>query len=179
MAMKKLFMTFLILTCAAKAFCQLPHLLNINNMAQINFPGSPVERSIPGKLVIYAYQGMQQSYVVQVAHTKRPTTGSSGADIRNSFFNSEIKLEIDTLKGTLLYKKNIEVDGANGVEYSYSFVTQNVKIYNYNRLIFLNETEIDYYVMSREPLKQTDKVLNDYFNSFKIIIPKKEIMSLQ
>jgi len=177
--MKKLIVTSLVLICATKAFCQLDYRLNINDMAEIKFPGIPVERNMPGKLVIYAYQGVQQSYVVQAAHTKKPAIGPSATDTRNNFFNNEIKLEIDTLKGTLLYKKNIQIDGVNGVEYSYSFVTQKVKIYNYNRLIFLNEVEIDYYIMSREPLKQNDKVLNDYFNSFKITIPKKDIRSLE
>ncbi|MDB5030443.1 MAG: hypothetical protein JWP71_1164 [Mucilaginibacter sp.] len=148
-------------------------------MAQIKFPGTPIERSMPGKLVVYAYQGIQQGYVVQAAHLKKPTIGPSASDIRDDFFNDQIKLEIDALKGTLLYKKNIQIDGVNGVEYSYNFVIQNVKIYNYNRFVFLNEVGIDYYIMSREPLKQEDKVLNDYFNSFKITISKKNINSLK
>ena len=180
--MKRLLIILLVLICDAKAFCQLKYPLNtnvnINDMAQIKFPGTPIERSKPGTLVVYVYQGIEQSYAVQGAHLKKPTTGSSTTDIRDKFFNDEMKLEIDALKGTLLYKKNIQVDGINGVEYSYSFVTQDVKIYNYNRYVFLNEVGIDYYIMSREPLKPGDKVLNDYFNSFKITLPKKDINSL-
>jgi hypothetical protein len=148
-------------------------------MAQIKFPGIPrILTNMPGSLVVYAYQGIQQSYAVQAARTKKPTIDHSASDTKDRFFDSQIKLEIDTLKGTLLYKRNIQIDGVNGVEYSYSFVTQNVKIYNYNRFVFLNEVTIDYYVMSRDSLKQNDKVLNDYFNSFKITIPKKDINSL-
>lgn len=177
--MKKLFITCLLLTCVLKGFCQLNYTLNINDMAQIKFPDSPLKNYTPGKMVIYAYQGVQQSYVVQAAHLKKPAIGNSASDTRDNFFDSQIKLEIDALKGSLLYKKNIQIDGINGVEYSYSFVTQNVRIYNYNRFVFLNEVGIDYYIMSREPLKQNDKILNDYFNSFKITIAKKDIKSLE
>ncbi|MES2107156.1 MAG: hypothetical protein V4577_00315 [Bacteroidota bacterium] len=177
--MKKLFITFIILICKTNAFCQLTYSLNINDIARIKFPGTPVERSMPGKLVIYAYQGTQQSYAVQATHEKQPTSGSSMSDVRNSFFNNQIKLEIDALKGTLLYKKDIQADGINGIEYSYVFVIKNIKMYNYNRFVFLNDVGIDYYIMSREPLKPNDKVITDYFNSFKITIPKKEINSLK
>ena len=172
-------MILLFLISAINAFCQSTYSVNINDMAQIKFPGAPVEKSMPGKLVVYGYQGIQQSYIVQAAHLKKPTDGSSSSSIRNSFFNSQIQLEIEAVKGTLLYKKDIQTYGVNGVEYSYYFVAQNVKIYNYNRFVFLNEVGIDYYIMSREPLKPNDKVINDYFNSFKIIISKKEINSLK
>jgi len=176
--MKKLFVTFLILSFGVNAFCQLIYPLNINDMAQIKFAGTAVEMSLPGKIVVYAYQGIQQSYIVNAAHLKMPIVDVSVSATRDNFYNHQITLEVGAVKGTLLYKKNIQIDGINGVEYSYSFVKQNVKIYNYNRFVFFNEIGIDYYIMSREPLKQNDKILNDYFNSFRITIPKKTIHSL-
>lgn len=174
--MRNLFATFLLLICVTKSFCQLNYPLNINDMAQIKFPDKPVERSTSGNLIIYYYQGIQQSYVVNEALIKGPAVHSSKA--KDDFFNAQVKLEVSALKGVLLYKKDIQIDGVNGVEYSYSFITQNVKIYNYNRFVYLNNVGIDYYIVSREPLNKNDKILSDYFNSFKITLPKKDINSL-
>lgn len=175
--MKKIFLTFLILTLVTKAFCQLNYTLTINNLAKINFPDTPVMKQMPGNVTVYGYQGVDESYIFQISPFRRTDNDLFRQGANNKFYTEQIKETVNTLKAKLIYQKNSMIDGIVGAEYAYTFNAGDVKLYSYNQIVFFNDTIIDYYVLSRDSLKEKNSKVEAYFNSFKITTPKKGIIT--
>ncbi|MES2375246.1 MAG: hypothetical protein V4553_01640 [Bacteroidota bacterium] len=176
--MKKNLLIFFLFFIAHDALCQLTYTQQLQSLAEIKFPDTPVIKKMPGNITVYGFQAIDQSYVVQIFPTKKPINELYSTASVNKLYDENIKLVLDTLKGTLLYKRNILINSIEGIEYSYTFKVGDIKLYSYNREIFLNDVVFDYSVISREDLMKNDKKVDEYFNSFKITIPYKNIVSL-
>jgi|GEM_PF-2307460 len=176
--MRKILLIFFILISSLKAFCQLNYTLTINNIAKINFPDTPVMKQMPGKVTVYGYQGIEESYIFQISPFRRTDNDLFRKNADNKFYSEQIKETVNTLKAKLVYQKNILIDGIDGMEYAYTFNVGEVKLYSYNQIVSFNDTIFDYYVLSRDSLQKKSDKITAYFNSFKIITPKQNISGL-
>jgi len=170
-------LTFIILSLTAKSFCQLNYTLKINDLAQINFPDTPLIKQMPGNVTVYGYQGIEESYIFQISSFRRTDNDLFRKDANNKFYTEQINEVLDHLKAKPIYRKNILINGIDGAEYAYSFNAGEVKLFSYNQIVFFNDTILDYYVLSRDSLQENNDKIQSYFSSFKITEAKKNLIT--
>jgi hypothetical protein len=176
--MKKIFTIFLILFFAAKAFCQLTYTQDIRHIAQIQFPAKPdTVKELSVEMVMYQYSGEHEIYYAQIFPLEKTLKDLFTTDINNKFYSQYITGVLKSTKGKLIYKRSALVDSLKGVEYLFRFDRFGEKCYSYNRLVFFNNTLINFSISSLDSLKSDNKKLNAYFNSFKVTIPNNDIVS--
>jgi len=175
--MRKALLTFIILSLTAKSFCQLNYTLKINDLAQINFPDTPLIKQMPGNVTVYGYQGIEESYIFQISSFRRTDNDLFRKDANNKFYTEQINEVLDHLKAKPIYRKNILINGIDGAEYAYSFNAGEVKLFSYNQIVFFNDTILDYYVLSRDSLQENNDKIQSYFSSFKITEAKKNLIT--
>lgn len=175
--MKKIFTIFFILFFAAKAFCQLTYTQDLEHIAQIKFPDTPKIERIDFGGIAYQYKIEHEIYIANIIPNKKTLMEHFAVDANKKIYNEYISKYLDEIKGKLIYKKNIPMANLDGIEYHYSTNAFGWKSYSFNRLIFLNDTLINFSIFSPDSLKRNDKKIDTYFSSFKITIPANHIAS--
>jgi hypothetical protein len=175
--MKKVISILLISFFSLPAFCQLTYTQNLNNIAQIKLPGQPVTKDLPMGITMYYYKTDSEIYFAQVAAYKKSLSELFTTDVNKKIYNDYIIGNLHSAKGKLLYKKNILINGLNGVEYVYNSTLPKKKFVSYSLLIFLNDTLLNFSVLTRDTLSRDDKKIDEYFKSLKITIPNNKIVA--
>ncbi len=175
--MRKIVPILLISLFSLPAFCQLLYTQNLKNIAQIQFPGQPVSKDLPAGITMYYYKTDGEIYFAQIARYKKTLAELFTTDVNKKIYNDYIIGNIHSGKGKLLYKKDILINGLNGVEYVYNSTLPKKKFVSYSRLVYLNETLLNFSVLTRDTLTRDDKKIEEYFRSLKITIPRDKIYS--
>ncbi|RWY50242.1 hypothetical protein [Mucilaginibacter gilvus] len=175
--MKRIILILVFLLTSIAAFCQLKYVQNLKNIARISFPDTPKLKSLSAETLVYYYRGESESYIVQVSRIKKSLKDLFTDSVNYKFYNAFIEGSLESTKAKLIYKKNVLVDSLEGVEYLYTLKQSGKKMYNYNRLVFFNDTLVNLSLWSLDSLKRNDSKINAYFNSFKVTIPDDSIVS--
>ncbi|MDB5157047.1 MAG: hypothetical protein JWR50_1754 [Mucilaginibacter sp.] len=174
---KKIVSVLLICLFSLPAFCQLTYTQNLKKIAQIKFPGQPVVKELPDGITMYYLKVNSEIYFAQIAVYKKSLSQLFTNNVNQKIYDDYINGNVKTAKGKLLYKKNISIANLDGVEYVYTSTLPKRELYSYSRLVFLNDTLLNFSLLSRDPLLNTDPKFNDYFKSLKITVPVNKIVS--
>ena len=175
--MKKVISILLISFFSLPAFCQLTYTQNLNNIAQIKLPGQPVIKNLPMGITLYYYITDSEIYFAQVAEYKKSLSELFTDDVNKKIYADYIIGNVHSSKGKLLYKKDILINGLNGVQYVYNSTLPKKKFVSYSRLVYLNNTLLNFSVLTRDTLTRDDEKIGQYFKSLKITIPRDSIYS--
>ena len=175
--MKKIVVFLLISFFSLPAFCQLTYTKNLKNIAQIKFPGEPVTKDLPMGITMYYYKTDSEIYFAQIARYRKSLAELFTTDVNKKIYNDYIEGNISSSKGKLLYKKNVLIDGLQGIAYVYLSTLPKKKFVSYSRLVFLNDTLLNFSLLTRDTISRDDKKIDEYFKSLNITVPKGNIVS--
>ena len=110
----------------------------------------------------------------------QPLDSATIADVKDhisSFYGGVIKGVIGAVntKGTLIYKKDIIIDGVQGMEFEYlSTLNPKVPDVRFQRCVFFNDKvyNLCHWVFT-DSVKETEQNRMQFFNSFHINLTKK------
>lgn len=93
----------------------------------------------------------------------------------DSIYSYFITGSLKGTKGKLLYKKKASIRQLDGIEFSYQAEISGQTLIAYNQAVFLNDTLLNYVILSPEPMKKDDKKIRSFFDSFKLKISADDI----
>jgi hypothetical protein len=178
--MKNAAFTLFLLIYSFSAFCQLKYTQNLKNVARISFPDTPKLKPLEKNIWLYHYSGEREMYFVQISPLKKSLRDLFTDSVNYKLYNGFIEGTLGSTKSDkskLFFKKQVLVDSLEGQEYFYTIKTAGKKFYSYNRIVFFNDTLINFSIWSLDSLKRTDKNIGAYFKSFKVTIPDNDIVS--
>jgi len=172
--MKKFIVAFIILINPITSYCQHPFLQNLVGIATITFPDTPKVKSISGeRFFVLNYHNASYS---AVGSSLESGVGDLLSKNNDSAYNYFISAMLKKVKGKILYKNNISIQGIKGVEFGASGkTTLDQPFYSYHRLLSLNDFLIDYSFSSLDSIKKNDAKITSFFDTFKLTIKPSEI----
>lgn len=159
------------------AFCQLTYTQNLKQIAQIKFPERPVVKELPKGITLYYCKTDSGIYFAQVASYKKSLSELLTSGVNQNIYDAYINGNVNSSNGKLIYKKNILINNLDGVAYLYHSTLPKRTFYSYSRLVFLNDTLLNFSLLSKDPLLNNDPKLIEFFTSLKLTVPANEIVS--
>jgi len=172
--MKKLFLIVFILFSTSFAYSQHLFVQTLDSVATITFPDTPKVQT-EATYRIYMTNKAGIAYLAEVSPVQPSLRDMLSKDNLDTTYNGFLKGLLESSHGKLLYKKNITIHDLDGVEFGCESIVKDQKYYTYGRVVFFNNTLINYSVFSILPLNKTDKQLTSFFNTFKVTIAKDDV----
>ena len=152
------------------AFGQHPFTQDLKKLATITFPDTPQLKKTPGR-VYYSFQSNEVIYMASVSSWYNGLEDNFTHDLTDTAYASLIR-EVNRLNDSkVFYQKKIKINGLKGIEYGFVSTDDSTKFYRYHRALFLKNTIIIYGINSFDSLKIDQKALNDFYATFKVILP--------
>ena len=165
--MKKFLVTFLIVLFSISAFSQHNYRQNLNHLASIDFPDT-VKASTTSGFPTYKATKNANGYVVLTYDLRDSTSTIRTQEDLNKFYAGVVE-GILSKTSTIKYKKNILIDGLDGLEFEYL----NSSIFVYARVVYFNKNAFLYLFITNDEMQKDNQVERDkFFSSFHVIIPK-------
>jgi len=172
--MKKIVITIIAAFFFFSAFGQHGYKQSLYTVATVTFPDTPkTEDSKTNILYSENIDGIY--YIAQAFQITKSLPDEFNADADDKEYSTFINSTLKSFGGKLIYKNKITVNGLNGVEYAYSAISDSAKHYRYRRLFYFNNKLILTGVSSMDSLKKHDKIIDDFFNTFKLTLKRNEI----
>jgi hypothetical protein len=168
--MKKSLLTLSLLFYSITVFCQLKYKQDLKGIAQINFPDTPKVKVLADGVSVYVFNGDGIIYMAQVSPVGRSVKDMLTDSSLDSIYSYFVTGSLKGTKGKLLYKKNASIRKLDGVEFSYKANISGQNLTAYNQAVFLNDTLLNYVILSPDPMKKDDKKVRSFFDSFKLKI---------
>jgi len=172
--MKKLILIVFIQFGIKLVYGQHPFAQTLDSVATITFPDTPKVKIEAGYHIYAVSDGLitrlAESGPVQTSLRDMLSKGSL-----DSTYSGFLKGLLESSHGKLLYKKNITINDLDGMEFGSESFIKEQKYYTYGRVVYFNNTLINYSVFSILPLNKTDKQLTSFFNTFKVTIAKDDL----
>jgi len=175
--MKKAFIAFIIILISSiTAYCQHPYKQNLGGIAVITFPDTPKIKTVSSDVTEY-YTNYNNSIYFALLSPLSPGLKDL-IDVNNidSVYHIFITAAIKSSKGHVIFKNNVKFNDLNGVEFCFTSLAKGKIFYNYSRVVYLNEVLIDYAYVSQDSVKNDDKKITGFFNTFKLTIKKEEVI---
>ncbi|HZY39424.1 MAG TPA: hypothetical protein VFE53_22365 [Mucilaginibacter sp.] len=164
--MKKIVPLILVVLLPFAAFSQQAYKLDLNHIATISFPDTPRLELSSGQRVYTLTHG--DSLYIACATPINRFLGLFGSALNNSFYTGVIKGTLKQSHGKLLYRRSIQMNNINGVEFAYKAVFDSVNYYCYHQAFNVKSTLVFYGYWSRDSLQNDDKKMRAFFGSFKL-----------
>ncbi|MBV8391458.1 MAG: hypothetical protein JO080_16750 [Mucilaginibacter sp.] len=168
--MKKTILTLLISILTISAYSQnlLNHLQNIGGTATVFFPDSPRINKVDNGLVYEAnYNNIL--YTASTANVKLGPLDIFYKNFKESFYRGVLIGFAKSIHGKILYKKDIVVDGVNGIEYEGKGTFDTTNYYITYRSFYIDKKLVSQGMWFKEPVSQNDPRLNAFCSTFKFI----------
>ena len=172
--MKKVILFFLVLFYSTTAFCQQRYKQQLNHIATITFPDTP-KMQRDSEDTFYSVAANGRVYVAQVGEAKKSLKELFTSHINDTIYAQIIEGSLTGTKGKLLYKKNIEVNGLDGVEFCYTAKVDSQKYYRYHQVFYFNNTLISYGYWTPDSSRSDNKALRAFFGTFKLTINDDDV----
>ncbi len=165
--MKKTIVIILFNFFLLSAYSQHIYKLDLNHVASITFPDTPKTKpNSVGIISTLVFDG--KLYIAQVTPFHKSFKDLFTTNLNDSVFSGVIKGSLNSSKGKLLYKKNITVNGLDGVEFCYTAKIGDVNYYRYHQTFCFNKTLVLYALWSKDSLRSDSKDLKSFFRTFKL-----------
>jgi len=172
--MKKVSIVILIILLSSTANAQHAYTQRLDKVATITFPDTPkVKKASLSKFYSTTVNGIY--YLVQSVDVHKSLRDLFTPHLDDTVYSSFINATIRTTGGRLLYKHNINAHGLQGVEFAYTAISDSVKHFRYRQVFYFNNLLIINGLSSTDSLKAHDRLLNDFFNTFKLTITGDEV----
>jgi hypothetical protein len=172
--MKKNKLTFLILLYAFPAFCQHSYKQQLYDLATITFPDTPKVQHDTDR-TFYSVAIHRRLYIAQVGKAGKSLKELFTSQSDDTVYAQVIKGSLSGTNGKLMYKKKIEVNGLQGVEFAYTAIINSQNYYRYHQLFFFNSTLISYGYWTPDSLQRDNKDLRAFFGTFKLAIDDDDV----
>ena len=172
--MKKVLIALFAFFISTTAWCQDSRKIKLKDIGTIIFPVAPTSE-VQGDDTLYAVRYNSVTYLATAAYAQKSINELLTEHILDSIYNDLIQGALEPMQGKLLLRKKITLNGAEGVSFAFKGQIKGSPYYGYNQSFYLNNTLIDYGIITPDSLKADDKVLTDFFGSFKLIIKPDEV----
>ena len=150
-------------------FSQYIYVQKLGRLGTITMPDSPKTVTLKGqKQFILNYQG-----VIFTANSADISPGLFQSSKKDSNYDDFINGMLKTLKGKLLYKENVNINGNTGVQFSFSAIIRKQQAYGYYRTVAVNDSLLTCGILCSNVVAKDNPNLLRYFNGFKVISPKE------
>lgn len=174
--MKRLILSLLLIIYSVTAWCQYPHshIQDLQHVAQVTLPDTPTVRHTKRGLVYSTtYDGVIYTTSASVINT------SFGDIIRgtplDSIYMGAVKGITKSTGGTLIYKKDIVVQGVKGMEFETGAVENGTNFYLFYRIFYFNDKLLMQGMWFRETVQRNDNRINTFFDTFKLTINPADV----
>jgi len=168
--MKNIFIVLFIILGSRPVFAQRAVTQQLGTLAAITFPDTPkMKKTAKGFYYFFENKGVE--YMASVGSWSSGPFDDFTHDLPDTAYASLVR-EITAFPGArLFYKRKIKIDKLNGVEYGFVSQADSMNYYRYHRALYLNNKLIIYGFNSFDSLKIDQKALNDFYATFKVILP--------
>jgi len=173
--MKKIIPFILASLLPFAAFCQKGYQQDLNRIASITFPDTP-KTTVEKDETVFALNDSGIVYLAIAAPVQKGIKDIFTKNANDSLFEGVIIGSLKSSKGKLFFKKPVQMNGLQGLEFGYEAEVDSVKSYRYHQAFYLNGTLIFYGYWSKDSLKADDKGMRSFFNSFKLKVKPKDII---
>jgi hypothetical protein len=156
------------------AFAQKPFKHSFSGLATIIFPDTPQEKKAQTETV-YMTTYKQSVYLASSSSLNMGLKNMFKENGIDGIYESFITGVLNSTKGELLYKNKISIDGLEGIEFGFQATTNGNIYYNYHRVVYLNNTLINYSYLSLTRVEKNDENITNFFDTFKLSINKNDV----
>ncbi|PJJ84253.1 hypothetical protein [Mucilaginibacter auburnensis] len=158
----------LLLSNAAFSQIQYKYSQKLGTLATVALPDTPK---------IYQEEGIK-SFVSNYSETTYYAASGSATDrlkdilnsySNDSFYNQYVNGFLKSLKGKLLYKDKIDINGHPAIQFSFRGIANDRTIYGHYRVVRLADSVVTCGVLSTYLVPKQNKNLTDFFSKFKVI----------
>jgi hypothetical protein len=172
--MKNKFIFLILLLHPFASFCQRSYKADLNQLGTITFPDTPKYKQVKAS-DFYSLSSNRGVDIAEVTPINKRFKDFFTSHLTDSVYKRVVDGSLKIAKGKLLYKKNIRVNGVDGIAFGYTSKFNGVNYYRYHQSFFFNKTLILFGYWSRDSLQTDDKDLKAFFGSFKLSIKASDI----
>ena len=174
--MKKASILLLVLLNSFIGYGQQGYKKDLRGIATITFADTP-EMKISGEDTVYmsVSHASGMVYLAVAGNAQKNLNELFTKGVLDTIYNDLISGTLKPLRGKLLYKRKVEINHADGIEFVYEGTKGTQKLYGFNRGLYLNNVIIDYGVLSTDTIKKDNKAALEFFRTFKLKIAEDDI----
>ena len=170
----KSIIAFCLICWSTTALAQKPFNQKLGDVAVIGFPDKP-KVTPEGTGSVYVLTHNLNIYIAQDIHAEKSLQELMTDHINDTVYNATIKALINSVQGTLIYKKPVTVHNLEGQRFLFKANIKGLNWYCYHHMFYLNKTLIYYGVWSRDSLNADSKQVKDFFKTFKLTIAENAV----
>jgi len=169
MNIKSVIATSGLILISITGFSQYIYVQKLSDLGTVTMPDSPKTVTLKGqKQFMLNYEGV--IFSASVADISPGLFQTSKTDSNyDAFINGMLK----TLKGKLLYKETVDINGNRGAQFSFTAPIKGQQLYGYYRTVSVNDSLLTCGILSSNLVAKDNPNLLRYFNGFKVISPKE------